>query len=151
MLRRFVPKRTRQITSSTPLLAAGIRVVNSEPGPGRPEMKTPHAATRDIAARLLLDGSWTGQGGHAVPGPEDLSCNDIARIMSEVRGKPIRYQQIPPNEYKVQFMQNGAIEAMAQGIIDMGADLCEHGIYHASPAHPKIQRQQHFGRGAAKS
>jgi hypothetical protein len=30
MLRRFVLKRTRQFTSSMPLLAAGIRVVNSE-------------------------------------------------------------------------------------------------------------------------
>jgi uncharacterized protein YbjT (DUF2867 family) len=87
-------------------------------GPDRPDRKTPHVATRDIAAsaaRLLLDESWTGQGGLGVLGPEDLSCNDIACIMSKVLGKPIRFQQIQPDNYKAQFMQNGASEAMAQG------------------------------------
>ena len=109
-------------------------------GPGRPEMKTPHVATRDIAATaagLLLDESWTSQGGLAVLGPEDLSHNDIACVMSEVLGKPIRFQQIPPDAYKAQFMQNGASEAMAQGIIDMAADVYEHGIYHAEPRTPE--------------
>ena len=54
-----------------------------------------------------------------MPGPEDLSSNDIACIMSEVLGKPIRFQQIPPDNYKSQLMQNGASEAMAQGIINI--------------------------------
>ncbi len=109
-------------------------------GPGRPDMKTPHVATHDIAAtaaRLLLDKSWTGQGGLGVLGPEDLSCNDIACIMSEVLGKPILFQQIPPDDYKAQFMQNGGSEAMAQGIIDMAADVYQHGIYHAEPRTPE--------------
>jgi hypothetical protein len=68
-----------------------------------------------------------------VLGPEDLSCNDIAYIMSEVLGKPVRFQQIPPNNYKAQLMQNGASEAMAQGLVDMAAEVYEHGIYNASP------------------
>ena len=103
-------------------------------------LKTPHVATHDIAAtaaRLLLDKSWTGQGGLGVLGPEDLSCNDIACIMSEVLGKPILFQQIPPDDYKAQFMQNGGSEAMAQGIIDMAADVYQHGIYHAEPRTPE--------------
>ena len=44
----------------------------------RPDVKTPQVATKDIAAmgaRFLLDRSWTGQGGSAVLGPEDLSFN----------------------------------------------------------------------------
>jgi hypothetical protein len=57
--------------------------------------------------------------------------------MSEVLEKPIRFQQIPPADYKAQFMQNGASEAMAQGIIDMAADVYEHGIYHAEPRTPE--------------
>ncbi len=36
----------------------------------------------------ILDDSWSGQGSVPVLGPEDLSCNDMARIMSEVLGKP---------------------------------------------------------------
>ena len=42
-----------------------------------------------VAARLLLDPSWRGQEDVPVLGPEDLSFNDMAQIMSEVRGKPV--------------------------------------------------------------
>jgi uncharacterized protein YbjT (DUF2867 family) len=55
-------------------------------------------AAREIAlsgAKLLLDRSWTDQGGLAVPGPEDLSFDDMAAIMTDVIGKPIRFQSIP--------------------------------------------------------
>jgi len=103
-------------------------------GLDRPDMKIPIVATRDIAAsaaRLLLDESWTGQGGLGVLGPEDLSCNDRAYIMSEVLGKPIRFQAISPDNYKDQLIQNGASEAMAQGLTDLCADIFERGIYDA--------------------
>src|SRR5580700_5577138 len=49
----------------------------------------PTVATRDIAAtaaRLLLDPSWSGVGEVPSLGPEDLSFNDMAQIMSEVLG-----------------------------------------------------------------
>jgi uncharacterized protein YbjT (DUF2867 family) len=108
--------------------------------PDPPDVKTPTVAARDIAAsaaRFLLDRSWTGQGGLALLGPEDLSCNDMAFIMSDVLGKSIRFQQIPPGNYKAQLLQNGASEAMAQGLIDMTADVYEHGIYHAEPRKPE--------------
>lgn len=108
--------------------------------PDRPDLKTPLVATRDIAAsaaRLLLDGSWAGQSGLAVLGPEDLSCPDRACIMSEVLGKPIRFQQIPPDNYKARLMRNGASEAMAQGLVDLAADVYEHGIYNAQARTPE--------------
>src|SRR5437879_4678492 len=47
------------------------------------DRKLPTCATRDIAAvaaRLLLDSSWSGQGSVPVLGPEDLSFNDMAQI-----------------------------------------------------------------------
>jgi len=62
------------------------------------DRKLPTCATRDIAAsaaRLLLDDSWSGQGHVAVLGPEDLSFNDMARIMSEVLGQPVRSSRSP--------------------------------------------------------
>lgn len=105
-------------------------------GAGRPDIKTPLVATRDIAAtaaRLLLDDSCTGQGGLAVLGPEDLSCNDMACVMSEVLGKPIRFQQIPPDNYKAQLMQSGASDAMAQGLVDLATDIYDRGIYNVEP------------------
>ena len=54
-----------------------------------------------------------------VLGPEDLSYNDMARIMSEVLGKPVRFQQIPDEAFKARMLQNGMSDAMAQGALDM--------------------------------
>lgn len=86
------------------------------------DLKNPACATRDIAAaaaRLLLDDSWNGNGSVAVLGPEDLSFNDMAQIMSDVLGKPVRFQQIPGNAFKARLMGFGTSEAMAQGALDM--------------------------------
>jgi uncharacterized protein YbjT (DUF2867 family) len=91
----------------------------------RPDVKAPLVATRDIAAtaaRLLLDRSWKGRGGVAVMGPEDLSYNDMARIMSEVLGKPIRFQQISNDAFKTQFVSSGGSEAVARWLVEMRAD-----------------------------
>lgn len=93
-------------------------------GPSRPDPVRPYVATRDIAdvaARLLRDRSWTGPGGVGTLGPEDLSLDDQAKILSEVLGKPIRYQQVPAAGYKAQMMSYGASEDMAQGMLDMMA------------------------------
>jgi uncharacterized protein YbjT (DUF2867 family) len=103
------------------------------------DRKLPSCATRDIAAvtaRLLVDQSWTGQGHVAVLGPEDLSFNDMARIMSEVLGKPIRYQQIPFEAYRSRFLEFGMSEAMAQGMTDMAAAK-NSGLDNAEPRTPE--------------
>ena len=67
-------------------------------GPIAPDLKCPTCATGDIAAaaaKLLLDRSWTGQGSVAVLGPEDLSFNDIAQVMSDVLGRPVQLPADP--------------------------------------------------------
>lgn len=86
------------------------------------DRKLPTVATRDIAAvavDLLLDDSWSGQDDVALLGPEDLSCNDMAHIMSEVLERPVRYQQIPGDAFKEGLRGSGMSEAMAQGLLDM--------------------------------
>jgi uncharacterized protein YbjT (DUF2867 family) len=91
-------------------------------GPIAGDRKMPTCATADIAqtaARLLMDASWTGQGEAAVLGPEDISFDDMARVMTDVLGKPVRYQQIPFAAYKARFIEMGMSEAMAQGMEDM--------------------------------
>ncbi len=103
------------------------------------DRKLPACATRDIAAaaaRLLLDPSWSGQGHLAVLGPEDLSFNDMAQIMSEVLGKPVRYQQIPFEAYRSRFIELGMSEAMAQGMTDMAAAK-DNGLDNAEPRTPE--------------
>jgi len=86
------------------------------------DRKLPAVATRDIAAtasRLLLDESWSGVDEVPLLGPEDLSFNDAAEIISEVLGTEVRYQQIPFEAYKNRFVEFGMSEAMAQGMTDM--------------------------------
>ena len=90
--------------------------------PSHPDVKTPQVATKDVGAmgaKLLMDRAWTGQGGTAVLGPDDLSFRQMAAIMSEVLCKPIRFQQVSGEAHKAQLMQYGANEVFAQGIVDM--------------------------------
>ena len=99
------------------------------------DRKLPTCATRDIAAvasRLLLDQTWDGQDTVPVLGPEDLSFNDMARIMSEVLGKPICFQQISFEAYKTRLLDRGTSEAMAQGMVDMMTAKNE-GLDNAEP------------------
>ena len=91
-------------------------------GPIDGDRKLPAVATRDIAAvaaRLLIDATWSGRKEAPVLGPEDLSFNDMARVMSEVLEKPVRYTQISFDAYKAGFVQRGMSEAMAQAMTDM--------------------------------
>jgi uncharacterized protein YbjT (DUF2867 family) len=103
------------------------------------DRKFPTCATRDIAAaaaKLLLDDSWSGQDSVPILGPENLSHNDMAQIMSEVLQRPVRFQQVPGEAYKATQMQHGMSEAWAQGIIDMAAAV-DQGIYNAEPRTPQ--------------
>jgi uncharacterized protein YbjT (DUF2867 family) len=107
--------------------------------PGIPDMETRHAATRDIAAtaaKLLLDRSWTGQGGVGVFGPKDLSWNDIAGIMTDVLGKPIRFQPVPYEAYKKQLVQYGASEQFAASLVEMH-EAKDKGLDNAEPRRPE--------------
>jgi uncharacterized protein YbjT (DUF2867 family) len=103
------------------------------------DRKLPTCATRDIAAvaaKLLLDPSWSGQGSVPILGPEDLSFNDMAKIMSEVLGKPVRFQQIPFEAFKARLTASGMSEAMAQGTLDMIVAKNE-GLDNAEPRTPQ--------------
>ena len=91
-------------------------------GPLDPDKKVPHTATLDMgaaAARLLMDRSWTGQEDYPVLGPEDLSFNQIAAIVSEVLGREVRYGQVPFDGFKAQLKERDMSENFAQGYVDM--------------------------------
>jgi uncharacterized protein YbjT (DUF2867 family) len=103
------------------------------------DRKLPTCATRDIAAvaaKLLLDDSWSGQGSVPVLGPDDLSHDDMAQIMSEVLGRPVRFQQITREAYKAGLTEHGMSEAMAQAMLDMMVAK-DNGIDNAEPRTPE--------------
>jgi uncharacterized protein YbjT (DUF2867 family) len=108
--------------------------------------KNPSVATRDIAAvaaRWLLDDSWTGVGHVAVLGPEDLSFDDMAQIMSDVLGKGVRFQQIPGEAFKARLMERGTSEAMAQATLDMLLAK-DNGLDNAEPRTPEATTPTSF-------
>jgi uncharacterized protein YbjT (DUF2867 family) len=87
-----------------------------------PDRVMPVVATRDIAAvaaRLLLDTTWTGSGEVPVLGPEDLSYHQVAAVISDVLGIPVRYRQIPIDVLKKRLTGTGMSDAMAQSMADM--------------------------------
>lgn len=103
------------------------------------DLRQPTCATRDIAtvaAELLLDHTWSGVASRPVLGPEDLSYNDMAQIMSEVLGQPVRFQQIPAEALKARLLQSGRSEAMVQSYLDM-CTAYDQGLATAEPRTPE--------------
>ena len=95
-------------------------------------------AVRDIAAAaaaLLADGSWTGQESVPIVAPDPLSSDDMARVMSEVLGRPVRYQQISEEAYAATLLRTGMSEAWARGMVAIAA-ATESGTYSCGPADP---------------
>jgi uncharacterized protein YbjT (DUF2867 family) len=91
-------------------------------GTAAADRKAPAAATRDIAAvaaRLLLDRSWTGSGSVPVLGPADISPDDRARTMTEVLGRPVRYRQQSLADFGATLASYGIGDAFVQGMVDM--------------------------------
>ena len=102
--------------------AASIRDQGTFFSPIAGDRKLPTVATRDIAAaaaRLLLDAGWSGVGEVPLLGPEDLSFNDMAEVMSDVLAKEIRFQRTTFEAYKDRLASFGMSDAMAQGMTDM--------------------------------
>ncbi|HEY0780163.1 MAG TPA: NAD(P)H-binding protein [Gemmatirosa sp.] len=62
------------------------------------DLAFPQVATRDIgdvAARWLLDASWSGQPIVGIHGPRDLSLAEQARLIGEAIGREVRYVEVP--------------------------------------------------------
>jgi uncharacterized protein YbjT (DUF2867 family) len=77
--------------------------------------------TQDIAAVAVQ--ALTGQGHEAkayeITGPQLLSYHDVARIVSQVTGHPVRYQDIPPAAARQAMIGMGMPEWNADGINEL--------------------------------
>jgi uncharacterized protein YbjT (DUF2867 family) len=96
------------------------------------DLKAPTVATSDVpavATTYLRDTTWTGHADVPVLGPEDISQNEMAEILSDVLGKPVHFQQTLMEAYKSR-MAGRMSGAFAQGLADMmtakneGMDNC---------------------------
>lgn len=100
--------------------------------PNAADLPLATVATPDVAAAaatLLLDDSWTGSASVPVAGPDDLSPNDMARTMSDVLQRPVRFQQISSEAYQATMLQYGMAEGTARGLAEMAAAQ-DRGLYN---------------------
>lgn len=98
----------------------------------------PAVATRDVAAAaaaFLLDSSWSGQASVPVAGPDGLTPDGMAEVISGTLGRTIRYRQVPVADRQAMMLCRGASEAMAQDMADM-TEAQNNGIYDAEPRDP---------------
>jgi uncharacterized protein YbjT (DUF2867 family) len=93
-------------------------------------------ATRDIAvnaAALLADRSWAGQEHVPVFGPDRISPNSMAALMSEVLGRTVTFRQLSVTDVKSALTQRGASEGVVRDMIETIAAVSD-GIYDADQA-----------------
>ena len=106
----------------------------------------PAVATRDVAAvaaALLLDTSWSGQASVPVAGPDQLTPDGMADVISDALGRPVRYRQVAVADYQAMLLQSGASEAMARDFAGM-IEAQNNGIYDAEPRDPNSATRTSF-------
>lgn len=85
----------------------------------------PWVAPRDIgevaAARLLAP--WTRGGIQAVHGPRDLTFTEVADLLTEVLGRPVRAQRATDDDVRAGLASAGLDPAQVEAIVGMAAGL----------------------------
>jgi uncharacterized protein YbjT (DUF2867 family) len=90
--------------------------------PSPPSLRMPHVAKADVAsvaASLLLAPDWHGAVEMPLLGPEDLSFDEMAAIMSDKLGQPIQFREMPMVQFAEMLRSSGASEGMALDYIAM--------------------------------
>ncbi len=77
----------------------------------------------EVAALTLLNTSWHGHRVQAVHGPQDLSWNDVAALLTDLTGRHVRAHQISDDLMRQQYLEAGMPPAMADSVLGMSAGL----------------------------
>lgn len=87
-----------------------------------PDHPMPWVDPRDIgdvvAARLLND-TWQGRVVQAVHGPEDLTFHQVARILTEALGRPVRLDPVSDDAVRDALRAAGLPASAVEGIVGM--------------------------------
>jgi uncharacterized protein YbjT (DUF2867 family) len=90
------------------------------PVPG--DIKIAMIATRDIApvaAQALTDKAWDKVKVQELLGPRDLSHNEVAKIIGDAAGKPVKHVTVPAEAALAAFKGMGASESVAKTYVEM--------------------------------
>ncbi|WP_299870203.1 NAD(P)H-binding protein [uncultured Roseobacter sp.] len=91
--------------------------------PAPADRAMPLVAKADVAAEAsrLLFSDWNGVAEVPMPGPEDLSHNEMAAILTEVLRQPIAFHEIPVPAFAEMLRGMGASEGMVHDYAAMMA------------------------------
>ncbi|WP_040157655.1 NAD(P)H-binding protein [Nigerium massiliense] len=92
------------------------------------DMRQAWVAPRDIAevaALTLLNPRWRGRRVQAVHGPQDLSWNEVAGILTRELGRDVRVERISDDEMRHQCLASGAAPKMADALLGMSTGVRE--------------------------
>jgi uncharacterized protein YbjT (DUF2867 family) len=106
----------------------------------------------EVAAKILTEGCHDGKV-YTLTGPAAISFDDVARVLSEVLGKDVRYVDVPLEAAKTAMLRSGVPEwkadalneyakAHSEGYCDFTTDDVEQLTGH--PATPYTQFARDF-------
>ena len=75
----------------------------------------------DIAAARLLYGGWSGRNVQAVHGPADLTLIQVAQILTDALGRPIRAETISQDALRASLRAAGFGDKQIEGMVGMSA------------------------------
>ncbi|NSC24873.1 NmrA family transcriptional regulator, partial [Streptomyces albus subsp. chlorinus] len=75
----------------------------------------------DVAAARLLSASWTGQHAQAVQGPADLTWSEVAAVLTEALGRPVRAVRVGDDDVRARLRAAGLGERRIEGVVGMSA------------------------------
>ena len=103
------------------------------------EARLPFVDARDIAAVTIKALTEPGHDGKAyvLTGPEALSHGDVAAILSAATGKRFVYEDIAPETYRRQLIEEGASAYYAELILNLFARMRQRGT---AEVHDDIRR-----------
>lgn len=118
------------------------------------EQRLAMVATQDIAAvaaNLLLNRSWSGHSIMGLQGPQNLSFNEAAVILSEVLAKPITHVQITFEQFYAVMINQGASPEIAAQYTQMWQGLSHPDFTPAEPRTPETTTSTTFAEFARNS
>ncbi|CAM5657364.1 hypothetical protein SCALM49S_09669 [Streptomyces californicus] len=84
-------------------------------------------------------------------GPDDLTPEGMAAVLSEVLDRPVRAEFVTGAEHKARMIRSGASEAWAQSMADMADAQNGQGFYGAArPDHPRPRAHRISASGARR-
>ncbi|WP_337062581.1 NmrA family NAD(P)-binding protein [Kineococcus sp. G2] len=90
---------------------------------GRPMAWVAPVDIARVATSWLLRSDWSGRRVQGVHGPEDLSWEQVASIVTESTGHPVRVRQVPDDAYRRALADAGMSAEQVDAVLGMSTGL----------------------------